>query len=129
MLMWDIAGMDATPRGEMPEQLLDTPPADVLDELAQQVADACEPHSDVKAAYVARVRQTLGPDAPSRDRLAIALELAPPPTSPGEPRTPDAVLAVLREFPEAHRHEGVRVLAEAALPVWRTRAACVFQRP
>src|SRR4051794_27458127 len=79
------------------EQLLATQPSHVPAELARQVANACQPLSDVKGAYVARVRRAVGADAPFVDRLAIALELSPAPTSPGEERTRQAMLTVLRD--------------------------------
>jgi hypothetical protein len=108
--------------------MLATSPADLPDGLADQVARACEPVADVKAAYVARQLQTDAPDRPAVEVLSVALELRQSPTEPGLPHTREVMLAVLRELPSIGRHRGVNVLAEAALPVWQHKAVRVFER-
>ena len=117
--------MDPTPNPQTRRQVLDTSAADLPWELAGQVADACEPVGQVTAAYVARMRETLGADGPSHEILAVALELASPPANHPEPRAIEAITAVLDGLPQIKR---VSVLHDAALPVWRDRAIRVFTR-
>ena len=65
----------------------------------------------------------------SRDVLAVALEPDTPYSEPSErkPDWHDAVVEVVHQLPAGHREGGVRLLAEAALPVWRKRAVRVYQ--
>lgn len=65
----------------------------------------------------------------SREHLAIALEPDSPCSGPSErkPEWSDGIVDVMHQLPEGQREGGVRLLAEAALPVWRERAVVVYQ--
>ena len=111
-------------------KLLDTPSARVSAQLAQTVADFCEPVAVIRSAYVGLTEVTQDFHHP-KEYLAVAFELAEPvaKTEEGDKELRLVADKFYDTMPEEIVEGGCNFLEPGGITAWAEKAQRVFSRP
>jgi hypothetical protein len=111
-------------------KLLETPPDRVTPQLAQTVADFCEPVAVIRSAYVGLTEVTQDFRHP-KEYLAVAFELSEPvaETEEGDKELRFVANKFYDTMPEEIVEGGCNFLEPGGITAWAEKAQRVFSRP
>jgi hypothetical protein len=106
------------------QRLLDT--SAVPQELAAELAAFCAGRDEIAEAFLCEIERTVEGEQPTRS-LSLGVDLVWPVSEPEDSRGVSLTLATALP-PELMRRVGVAVLADRAVPAWRTRGRQIYAR-